>query len=190
MVTTTERLTYEEWEARPETNHIEELIDGELVVSPSARFVHQSAVAALAARFFEHARERGDATVPAPFGIRAGERTVVEPDVVYFLGDRVDFDDQDHTVTTPPDLVVEVLSPSNRAHDLVRKRRIFEDHGIREVWFVDTDAQRIEQVVLGADGRYGTPVLHELGDTVRSSAVPLLAVAVTDVLQTDPSEGR
>lgn len=181
----TKRLTYEQWAARPETNRIEELIDGELVVSPPARAVHQSAVGELHARFLAHARDRGDLTLPAPFGIRAGERTVVEPDVVYFLAERVDFDGQQHTVTTPPDLVVEVLSPSNRAHDLVRKRRIFEQHGIREAWFVDTEARRIEQLVLGGDGRYGTPVVHEPGQAVSSMAVPDLTVAVADVLRDD-----
>lgn len=178
----TNRLTYEEWAARPETNRIEELIDGELVVTPPARAVHQSVVTELLVRLHANAATRGDFVVPAPFGIRAGERTVVEPDVVYFLADRVDFDQQQHTVTTPPDLVVEVLSPSTRSHDLVRKRRIFEQHGIAEAWFVDTDARRIEQVVLGDDGTYGTPVVHEPGASVTSVAVPGLAVTVDEVL--------
>lgn len=183
----TDRLTYEQWAARPETNRIEELIDGELVVTPPARAVHQSTVGEVFARFRTHARGRGDLVLPAPFGIRAAERTVVEPDVVYFLGDRVDFDQQQHTVTTPPDLVVEVLSPSTRSHDLVRKRRIFEQHGVAEAWFVDTDARRIEQVVLGDDGTYGTPVVHEPGAAVTSVAVPGLAVTVDEVLP-DPGE--
>lgn len=177
----TDRLTYEEWAARPETNRIEELIDGELVVTPPARAVHQAVVTRLLVHLHANARAQGDFVVPAPFGIRAGERTVVEPDVVYFLGDRVDFDQQQHTVTTPPDLVAEVLSPSTRSHDLVRKRRIFEEHGIREAWFVDTDARRVEQVVLDVDG-YGTPTIHEPGASVTSAAVPGLAVTVDEIL--------
>lgn len=178
----TGRLTYEQWAARPETTHIEELIDGELVVSPMPRVVHQLAVSALTSIMLQHARDRGDLVLGPAIGIRTGQATVVIPDVVYFLADRVDFDDQQHTVTTSPDLVVEVLSPSNRAHDLVRKRRLFEQHGIREAWFVDTDAHRMEQVVLGADSTYGTPVVHERGHVVASRAVPGLEVAVDEVL--------
>lgn len=180
------RLTYAQWAARPETTRIEELIHGELVVSPSARATHQLVVQRLVRRFGDVADARGDFTVPAPFGIRAGEATVVEPDLVYFLRNRVDFDLDQHTVTTPPDLVVEVLSPANRRHDLVRKREIFERHGVREVWYVDIDARRIEQVVLGAEGRYGRPAVHEDGMTVASSVVDGLIVDVTDVLRVLP----
>lgn len=54
--------------------------------------------------------------------------------------------------------------------------------GIREAWFVDTDARRIEQLVLGSDGAYGTPLVHEPGASVTSVAVPDLAVEVDEVL--------
>ena len=82
---------------------------------PSARATHQLVVQRLTRRLGDVADARGDFTVPAPFGIRAGEATVVEPDLVHFLRDRVDFDLDQHTVTTPPDLAVEVLSRRSRA---------------------------------------------------------------------------
>lgn len=179
---TTTRLTYEQWAARPETTRIEELIDGELVVSASARAIHQVVVSRLITTFAAVTEARGDLVMPSPFGIRAGEATVVEPDLVVFLADRVDFDLSEHTVTTPPDLVVEVLSPSNRRHDLVRKRPIFEQHGIREVWYVDIEARRVEQLVL-TDGRYGQPHVHLDGDTVTAAVVPDVTLAVTDLFR-------
>jgi len=183
MATSAPRLlTFEEWEARPETNRIEELIDGELIVNPPARWGHQEAVGELLVAMRNHAKAHGDGVVPAPFGIRAGERTVVEPDLVYFVGERRDFDSRTHTTRTPPDLVVEVLSPSNRSHDLLRKRRIFEEHGIREVWFVDWEAGLIEQVAIGDAGRFGPSAMHGAGDTLTSTAVPGLDVDVSTVL--------
>ena len=174
-------LTYEQWAARPETNRIEELIDGELVVNPAPRAVHQDVVVRLTNRLGTFAEARGDRVLVAPFGLRTGPATVLEPDLVYFLTGRDTFDRNDHTVTVVPDLVVEVLSPSTRRHDLVRKRRHFAGHGIPEVWFVDVDALRIELATLADDG-YETTLL-EPGQQVVSQAVPDLALDVADILQ-------
>jgi len=185
MATSAPRLlTYEDYDARPETNRIEELIDGELVVS-EPNWGHQQAVFRIGMMLLAHADAHEDGVVPAPFGIRAGDRTVVQPDLVYFRGDRIDFTPTEHRTTTPPDLVVELLSPSNRSHDLLRKRRISEEHGIREVWFVDWEAGLIEQVSLGTDGRFGPSVMHGAGDTVASTAIDGLAVDVSTVLGLD-----
>jgi Uma2 family endonuclease len=42
-----------------------------------------------------------------------------------------------------PDLVVEVLSPSNRRYDLRDKRLIYREAGVGEVWFIDAELRRI-----------------------------------------------
>jgi Uma2 family endonuclease len=42
-----------------------------------------------------------------------------------------------------PDLVVEVLSPSNRADDLEDKRPAYREAGVKELWFVDLDRERL-----------------------------------------------
>jgi Uma2 family endonuclease len=42
-----------------------------------------------------------------------------------------------------PDLVVEVLSPSNRRYDLRDKHLIYREAGVGEVWFIDAELRRI-----------------------------------------------
>jgi Uma2 family endonuclease len=42
-----------------------------------------------------------------------------------------------------PDLVVEVLSPSNRRYDLRDKRLIYREAGVGEFWFIDAELRRI-----------------------------------------------
>ena len=44
----------------------------------------------------------------------------------------------------PPDLVVEVLSPSNRSYDRNLKRRRYLELGVPELWIVDADERTIE----------------------------------------------
>src|SRR5918996_2542235 len=42
-----------------------------------------------------------------------------------------------------PELVVEVLSPSNRRYDLHDKRLIYREAGVGEVWFIDSALRQI-----------------------------------------------
>ncbi len=42
-----------------------------------------------------------------------------------------------------PELVVDVLSPSNRRYDLRDKRLIYREAGVGEVWFIDTALRQI-----------------------------------------------
>ena len=54
-------------------------------------------------------------------------------------------------VEGPPDLLVEVLSPSNRDHDLRLKRALYGRAGVREYWLVDPEARTIEILALDRD---------------------------------------
>lgn len=64
---------------------------------------------------------------------------------------------------------------------MLRKRRVYEEAGVPEFWFVDLDADRIETYVLDGD-RYPPSTIHERGASVASAALPGLTVAVDDVL--------
>jgi Uma2 family endonuclease len=50
-----------------------------------------------------------------------------------------------------PDLLIEVLSPSNRGHDLVTKRALYSRAGVREYWIVDPVSQTVELLTLDRD---------------------------------------
>jgi Uma2 family endonuclease len=42
-----------------------------------------------------------------------------------------------------PDLVIEILSSSNKDHDLVKKKNLYERFGIKEYWIIDPDTKAI-----------------------------------------------
>lgn len=70
----------------------------------------------------------------------------------------------------PPDVVVEVISPSNAANDRERKMKTFERFGVRECWILDPKAERIETYAL-QDGRYALAASAGRGETFASDAL-------------------
>jgi Uma2 family endonuclease len=69
---------------------------------------------------------------------------VLQPDVVYFKGERRHLIDLDHVIRHPPDLCVEVLSPSTEASDRGRKMRMFARYCVPEYWMIDPSQRRVE----------------------------------------------
>ena len=122
-----------------------ELIDGVLVEKPMGYRESLLAVAIAAAlRAF---------VVPHKLGLVTGEAGMVKlspglvriPDVAYVSrqrlpGGRVPSEPIPRLV---PDLAIEVLSESNTAAEMARKRREYFEAGVRLVWLVDLDARTV-----------------------------------------------
>lgn len=134
-----------------------ELYDGELVLNPPPTTGHQRIVVRLIVLL--------DAACPPELEVFAGptgwmvdQHTVLEPDVLIVrrsdVGRRL--------VEAPPPLCVEVLSPSNRRNDLVRKRAIYERAGVGSYWIVDPGDS-----ATGATGSGGRLTVLELNDAGR-----------------------
>jgi len=76
----------------------------------------------------------------------------VQPDIIYISPNRKSIvkDDAIHGV---PDLVIEILSPSNFDHDLVGKKSLYEKFGIPEYWVVNPESKETVGFVL-ENGKY------------------------------------
>lgn len=159
---------------------IREVVDGVLYVSPSPAPRHQQVVLELAAALLAHTKARGGTVYVAPLDVWFDDRNVLAPDVLYLApdaGGRVEA----QRVAGPPDLVVEVSSPSTRRHDLVRKRAVYEAFGVAEFWFVDLAADEVQVHVRGEEG-YGAPAVVGRGGTLTPVRVPGFSIAVGDLL--------
>lgn len=114
-----------EYEALPETHTRIELVDGELLVSPNATRPHHQF-----ARRLADALERaaaGDVEICMEMNLRLGSGRYLNPDVAVAL---LPASNEKFTPADEVLLVAEVSSPSNAAHDRVRKHTLYADAGI------------------------------------------------------------
>ena len=149
------RYTYEDWLSIPEdSSRLYEIVDGELFVSPPPRLRHQQVAVSLTRILSTLAREHGLGEVlTSPVGVRLENDTVTEPDVLFVASDRLSIMDWEGCVMGAPDLVVEVLSPSNREYDRNLKRKRYLASGVGELWIVDSDENTIEVWRPGEEAR-------------------------------------
>ncbi len=138
-------MTAAEYFDLPETNRFEELLDGELIVSPPPIPKHQDIVGNI---FFLLRQQVPDGKVfIAPIALYLDERNIPEPDVVWVsASSRCQIAEK--RLEGPPELIVEVLSPSTARRDRGDKFDLYEKHGIREYWLVDPEADYLEVYVL------------------------------------------
>jgi Uma2 family endonuclease len=128
--------------------HRYECVDGELLVSPTPRFVHQRALTELWRVLEVFARGNGvGVAVVAPSEWVLDERTLVQPDlyVVPMVDGRPPRTDEERG---DPLLFVEILSPSTARYDRVVKRGRYLRAGI-EYWIVDLDSRVVERWMPG-----------------------------------------
>ena len=136
------RCTAEDYWALPEGVRAE-LIDGGLwdLASPSRK--HQEIVIETSVRLREHIERQGGSckVYPAPFAVNlfGDETTFVGPDVSVVC-DRSKLSDRG--CEGAPDLVVEVVSPSNPEMDYVSKLGLYREAGVREYWICDPERER------------------------------------------------
>lgn len=139
------RLTVDEYMALPEEDAYRlELCRGRLVREPGPGPRHSRTAFRVADLLRREGEEKGMGMVffDAAFTLRTEPATVRIPDVAFVTSGRIPEQGvTDRFWELTPDLVVEVVSPSNRASDIQGKALDYLDTGARLVWIVDP-AQR------------------------------------------------
>jgi Uma2 family endonuclease len=181
------RYTYTDLATFPDDHLRREIIDGELIVTPSPVPRHQRAAMNIAFHLESYRRRVGGAAFFAPLDVFFADDNVVEPDVLFI---RVEHAERvgDKYVKDAPDLVVEISSPSTRRLELVRKRELYERFQVPEYWYVDLDADRVEVYRL-SEGVYPVPQLRYRGEELTSVHLPGFAMPVDEALGMDQEIG-
>jgi Uma2 family endonuclease len=137
--------TEEELEALPHDGHIYELLDGELINNPGNANHSEVSVCLSSALFhFVETRRLGNVFGPNT-GFRLAENLLLSPDVSFVSKERLKKISvaPDKFLAGAPDLVVEVLSPSDRMRQVSRKLDHFFEHGTRLAWLVNWPKQQV-----------------------------------------------
>ncbi len=158
----TTRLTAAEYLTRREWPRFSELIEGGVVVNETSGY-HQYLVGELHALLREWTRAapgRGRASLSVD--VRVDERNVYAPDVWWVAGpDRPSRDVV--FLPSPPDLAIEVRSPSTWRFDLGVKKARYEANRLPELWLVDHVADTVLVYRRSAPGVAEFDVALELG---------------------------
>ncbi len=145
--------TADELLALPEDDLRHEIIAGELIEMSPAAAKHGKYAMRLGGRMDAHASEHGLGTVFAAetgFLIARDPDTILAPDIAFVRADRLPPEDTwEGFLELAPDLVVEVISPSDTASRVLSKVLMYLDAGVRLV--ITLDPNRKVVVVYGPD---------------------------------------
>ncbi len=124
----------------------------------------------------------------APTDVILADTTVVIPDLLLVATENA-YRISLRGIEGPPDVVVEILSPSNRDRDRYLKRELYERFGVPEYWVVDPDLGQIVQHVRGDDDKYSLIARFHRGDTLTSPRFPQIAVPLAPVFKPRETSG-
>lgn len=137
-----ETWTAERIRALPDDRLRHEVVDGEHLVTPAPRLLHERAVGLLRDALRPYVAQHGlGECFGSPSDVELDPRTMVQPDVFVTARRRA----KNWSEILPLRLTVEVLSPSTARADRFVKRRRFQRAGIPEYWIVDLDARLVER---------------------------------------------
>ena len=172
------QITLADYLLIPELNYPYEIIDGEMVSCPTPTPAHQIIGANIFTPLNQHVKAKELGVVlfaPVDIILQRDPLRTRQPDVLFIHKDKLpgtSLDDLEglQLLEITPDMVIEVLSPSDTKKVLTGKLTDYQRIGIKECWLVSRETRSVEVLRLSARkseraGFYG------LGETVCSEAV-------------------
>jgi Uma2 family endonuclease len=169
----------------PEGPPYYQVVEGNLVMSPSPRTFHQivaGRIHSVILQFLEkHAL--GEVFI-APLDVYLDDVNIYQPDVI-FVAARQKAIITEQGIEGAPALVVEVLSPATARYDKGSKRKVYARTGVKELWLVDPEARTIEVFSL-AENVDKPSAAHGDKDTFSSSLLPGLRFNGAAIFKSSP----
>ncbi len=142
-------VTYEEWLRMPEVSDAkEEVVNGEIRIMPPPKWIHSRIVRNLHRQIEAQVDEREITVIVEQFGliIRRAPLTSRVPDLAVFENSTIV--EKDGYIHSAPQLVVEVLSPSNTPRDIEEKLADYASLGVPEAWVLAPQTRTVEVLYL------------------------------------------
>ncbi|APC09542.1 Uma2 family endonuclease [Neomoorella thermoacetica] len=174
-----QKYTYDDYIRLDDDNRYE-VVEGELLLTPSPGFKHQDVVRKLAGLLSAWIEGQNlGVVITAPFDVVLARDTVLQPDIVYLARENY------HRLTNAclqgaPDLVIEVISPSTIRRDRIRKSRLYLKHGVKEYWLVDPEGGTVEIFTYTPEG-WRLAGTYSQEEILNSPLLPELAIDLNAV---------
>ena len=171
---------YKEWEL--DEGERFELINGEAYAMSAPSTRHQAILMELASQLHFFLRGKPCKVFPAPFDVRLfykadeSDNTVVQPDISVIC-DKEKLGPEGYRGA--PDLVIEILSPSNTAIEMQLKMELYREAGVREYWVIDPENNVLTVYLLQGDIIYTKN--YKRTETVNVSVLPGLNIVLEEI---------
>lgn len=177
----TEVFTVADYRAMPEDGKRYQLVEGELIVAPAPNTFHQIVQINLLALLHTHVcKTTLGRVLGTPTDVHLDDVNVYQPDVL-FVARANSFRIHDDGIHGPPDLVVEILSPSTAALDR-KKRAHFAAAGTVEFWQIDPALRQIQRFVFAQNVAKPIALIDE-PETFESPLFPGLTLATSEIFR-------
>ncbi|MBI4642008.1 MAG: Uma2 family endonuclease [Candidatus Tectomicrobia bacterium] len=188
MVTQTKTLTFEEYLAMPEMKRSYEIIDGELIMAPGPTPDHQWVGLNIVVPLRAFVNERNLGVVlaaPVDVVIQRDPLRTRQPDILYLSAERSGIKGRAElrmlqVFEIPPDLVVEILSPSNTRRDIEDKLKDYMKIGVRECWLVSPEAETVEVLRLSPE-QVETVNIYGVSGMLRSEVLEGFTLSIREI---------
>lgn len=170
--------SYADWEGLPDDGNRYEIIDGVLYMSTSPSSFHQWIILQLTEHVGIPAKNAGLAfPFFAPIGVMMPGCDPVQPDFAVVRSSNAAII-RDRRIRGVPDLIVEILSPGNKAYDQQVKLSAYARAGLPEFAIIDPAARSLSHYRLAARGHYAAPHIYGETDTVMFDCLPTISIQV------------
>lgn len=178
--------TYADWEKLPDDGSRYEIIDGVLYMSTAPSLFHGWIIGQLYDLLGYPAKQQKLAyAFWAPVGVLMPGCEPVQPDFVIVRAERAAIL-EDRRIRGVPDLIVEVLSPSNADYDEDVKLKAYARAGVPEYAVIDPAKRQLRLYALAQLGQYGAPRMFSEGERLTFACLPTLVVPVADLFAGAP----
>ena len=149
-----------------------QLIENDLVMSPSPNPDHQLLSVRLTQMMLNHLDSINDNgfLVAAPMDVYFDEDNAFQPDILYISAERKTELIKDR-IQGAPDLIIEILSPSNAYYDLRQKKDIYEKYGVKEYIIIDP-LQETAELYRIENSRYHLQQKASKNELLKSLIIP------------------
>ena len=173
------KYTYEDYVTTSDGKRYE-LIEGELLVTPSPTTKHQRVLREIEFILKKFVSENNLGEIFfAPYDVYLDEENVIQPDIMFISKERLNIIGEKN-IQGAPCLTIEIISESSAYRDMVQKKKLYAKFGVKEYWIVIPGEGLIE-IYLLKDGIYKFLKTYRKNDALESTTLKGLKIELKEI---------